>query len=60
MNEIDIVEVLLGVVMVIVEFINMNDNEFVFEKNLYNFMIDEDVLIDFVVGIVKVSFFFEC
>ncbi|XP_068705618.1 cadherin-23-like isoform X2 [Montipora foliosa] len=52
-NETDTAEVLSGVATVTVELINVNDNEPVFEKNLYNFTIDEDAPIDFVVGAVK-------
>ena len=54
-NETDTAEVLSGVTMVTVEHVNVNDNAPMFEKRFYNFTIDEDSPIDFVVGTVKVS-----
>ena len=54
-NETDTAEVLSGVAMVTVELVNVNDNAPMFEKRFYNFTIDEDSPIDFVVGTVKVS-----
>ena len=54
-NETDTAEVLSGVAMVTVELVNVNDNAPMFEKSFYNFTIDEDTPIDFVVGTVKVS-----
>ena len=54
-NETDTAEVLSGVAMVTVELVNVNDNAPKFEKRFYNFSIDEDSPIDFVVGTVEVS-----
>ena len=54
-NETDTAEVLSGVAMVTVQLVNVNDNAPMFEKRFYNFTIDEDSPIDFVVGTVKVS-----
>ncbi|XP_015749275.1 PREDICTED: protocadherin Fat 4-like, partial [Acropora digitifera] len=54
-NETDTAEVLSGVAMVTVELVNVNDNAPKFEKRFYNFSIDEDSPIDFVVGTVKAT-----
>lgn len=54
-NETDTAEALSGVAMVTVQLVNVNDNAPKFEKRFYNFSIDEDSPIDFVVGTVEVS-----
>ncbi|XP_074606157.1 cadherin-23-like isoform X2 [Acropora palmata] len=54
-NETDTAEVLSGVTMVTVELVNVNDNAPKFEKRFYNFSIDEDSPIDFVVGTVEAT-----
>lgn len=46
----------LGFVFIDVELININDNEFIFNKSLYNFIYDEEVLVGFVIGMVMVCF----